>query len=59
MAAALTSDSALWRSFDVVDEIGSTNAALLAAAEDGAPEGTVLAAEHQVTGRGRLDRAWT
>ncbi|WP_100500383.1 biotin--[acetyl-CoA-carboxylase] ligase [Geodermatophilus chilensis] len=59
LAAALTSDSALWRSLEVADEIGSTNAALLAAAEDGAPEGTVLAAEHQVTGRGRLDRAWT
>jgi BirA family biotin operon repressor/biotin-[acetyl-CoA-carboxylase] ligase len=59
LAAALTSDSALWRSLEVVGEIGSTNAALLAAAAEEAPEGTVLAAEHQVTGRGRLDRAWT
>ncbi|MGR6965943.1 biotin--[acetyl-CoA-carboxylase] ligase [Geodermatophilus sp. URMC 61] len=59
LAAALTSDSALWRSLEVVGEIGSTNAALLAAAADDAPEGTVLAAEHQVTGRGRLDRVWT
>lgn len=59
LAAALTAGSALWRSVEVVDEIGSTNAALLAAAADDAPEGTVLAAEHQVTGRGRLDRIWT
>jgi BirA family biotin operon repressor/biotin-[acetyl-CoA-carboxylase] ligase len=59
LAAALTSDSALWRSLEVVGEIGSTNAALLAAAAEEAPEGTVLAAEHQVTGRGRLDRVWT
>ncbi|SDO33486.1 biotin--[acetyl-CoA-carboxylase] ligase [Geodermatophilus sp. DSM 45219] len=59
LATALTAGSALWRSLEVVPEIGSTNAALLAAAADDAPEGTVLVAEHQVTGRGRLDRAWT
>ncbi len=59
LAAALTGGSHLWRSLEVVPEIGSTNAALLAAAAEDAPEGTVLAAEHQVTGRGRLDRAWT
>jgi BirA family biotin operon repressor/biotin-[acetyl-CoA-carboxylase] ligase len=63
LAAALTRDSGLWRSLDVVDEIGSTNAELIARAQDpgdgGAPEGTVVVAEHQVTGRGRLDRVWT
>src|SRR3954454_9967221 len=64
LAAALTRDSNLWRSLEVVDEIASTNAALIAASagngEDGAaPEGTVLVAEHQVAGRGRLDRVWT
>jgi BirA family biotin operon repressor/biotin-[acetyl-CoA-carboxylase] ligase len=58
LATALTADSPLWRSLEVVPEIGSTNAALLAAAADDAPEGTVLVAEHQVTGRGRLDRVW-
>src|SRR5215212_4589513 len=63
LAAALTRDSTLWRSLEVVDEIGSTNAALAAAAAgeqgDGAAvEGTVLVAEHQVAGRGRLDRIW-
>ncbi|MGK5115663.1 MULTISPECIES: biotin--[acetyl-CoA-carboxylase] ligase [unclassified Geodermatophilus] len=58
LAAALTSDSALWRSVRVVDEVGSTNADLLAAAADDAPEGTVLVAEYQASGRGRLDRTW-
>ncbi len=59
LSAALTRDSALWRSLEVVPEIGSTNAALAAAATDGEPEGAVLVAEHQVAGRGRLDRVWT
>lgn len=43
----------------MVEEIGSTNAALAAAAGDDGPEGAVLVAEHQVAGRGRLDRIWT
>jgi BirA family transcriptional regulator, biotin operon repressor / biotin---[acetyl-CoA-carboxylase] ligase len=59
LAAALTRDSSLWRSLEVVGEIGSTNAALVAAAGEDAAEGTVLVAEHQVAGRGRLDRVWT
>jgi BirA family biotin operon repressor/biotin-[acetyl-CoA-carboxylase] ligase len=59
LAAALTRDSGLWRSLEVVEEIGSTNAELVAAASRDAPEGTVLVAEHQVAGRGRLDRVWT
>ena len=41
-----------------VDETGSTNADLLAAAADGAEEGLVLVADHQTAGRGRLDRRW-
>jgi biotin-[acetyl-CoA-carboxylase] ligase BirA-like protein len=59
LAAALTRPGSLWRSLEVVDEIGSTNAALADAAAQDAPEGTVLVAEHQVSGRGRLDRTWT
>jgi BirA family transcriptional regulator, biotin operon repressor / biotin---[acetyl-CoA-carboxylase] ligase len=63
LAAALTRDSTLWRSLEVVEEIGSTNAELIGRARNpedgGAPEGTVVVAEHQVTGRGRLDRVWT
>jgi BirA family transcriptional regulator, biotin operon repressor / biotin---[acetyl-CoA-carboxylase] ligase len=59
VSAALTADSALWRSVEVVEEVGSTNAVLAAAAADEAPEGTVLVAEHQAAGRGRLARTWT
>jgi BirA family biotin operon repressor/biotin-[acetyl-CoA-carboxylase] ligase len=59
LAAALTRDSPLWRSLEVVAEVGSTNAELAARAAEGAVEGVVLAAEHQVAGRGRLDRVWT
>ena len=43
---------------NVVDETGSTNADLLAAAATGASNRTVLAARHQTAGRGRLDRRW-
>ncbi len=59
LQAALTRDSTLWRSLAVVPQAGSTNADLVAAAERDEPEGTVLVAEHQVAGRGRLDRTWT
>jgi BirA family transcriptional regulator, biotin operon repressor / biotin---[acetyl-CoA-carboxylase] ligase len=41
-----------------VAETGSTNSDLLAQARAGAPEGTVLVADHQTAGRGRLDRRW-
>lgn len=47
-----------WTRVDVVDETGSTNADLVAAAAAGAPDGSVLVTEHQVRGRGRLDRTW-
>jgi BirA family biotin operon repressor/biotin-[acetyl-CoA-carboxylase] ligase len=59
LSAALTRDGGLWRSLEVVESIGSTNAELLARAAADAPEGTVLVAEHQEAGRGRLDRTWT
>ncbi|MGH3275191.1 MAG: biotin--[acetyl-CoA-carboxylase] ligase, partial [Streptosporangiaceae bacterium] len=57
-AAVLTSGS-MWSALDVVAQTGSTNADLLAAAKAGAPHGTVLAAEHQTSGRGRQGRAWS
>ena len=41
-----------------VVETGSTNADLLAAARHGAPDRTVIVADHQTAGRGRLDRRW-
>jgi len=43
---------------EVVEQTGSTNALVSARAVAGAPEGLVLAAEHQTSGRGRLDRVW-
>ena len=39
-------------------ETGSTNDDLLRMARDGAAAGTVLVADHQTAGRGRLDRRW-
>ncbi|MEY3029881.1 MAG: hypothetical protein RL058_244 [Actinomycetota bacterium] len=44
----------LWK----VDETGSTNTDLAAAAANGAPDRTVLRTDHQTAGRGRLDRRW-
>ena len=56
--AAVMSRSRLYTAVDVVSRTGSTNADLLAAARAGAPAGTVLVAEAQTAGRGRLDRSW-
>jgi BirA family transcriptional regulator, biotin operon repressor / biotin---[acetyl-CoA-carboxylase] ligase len=47
-----------WAQLDVVERTGSTNADLLAAATAGAPDRTVLVAEHQDAGRGRMTRSW-
>jgi BirA family biotin operon repressor/biotin-[acetyl-CoA-carboxylase] ligase len=41
-----------------VSETGSTNADLMDLARSGAPAHSVLAADHQTAGRGRLDRTW-
>jgi BirA family transcriptional regulator, biotin operon repressor / biotin---[acetyl-CoA-carboxylase] ligase len=54
----MTTPSATWQ-ITVVDETGSTNADLLAAAASGAADRSVLMARHQTAGRGRLDRRWT
>jgi BirA family biotin operon repressor/biotin-[acetyl-CoA-carboxylase] ligase len=45
-----------WARVVVVAETASTNAELLA--QESAPDRSVFVAEHQVAGRGRLDRAW-
>ncbi|MGW6056475.1 biotin--[acetyl-CoA-carboxylase] ligase [Streptomyces sp. NPDC055189] len=48
----------LWTSLDVVPATGSTNTDLVARADE-LPEGAVLVAEEQSSGRGRLDRRWS
>lgn len=48
-----------YTALEVVDEIGSTNAELRARAAAGAPDRSVLVAEYQAAGRGRLGRVWT
>lgn len=55
---ALVRPGGLWRQVRVVAATGSTNADLLAEAAAGAPEGTVLVAEAQTAGKGRLGRSW-
>ena len=42
----------------VYDRIESTNTTALALAEQGAPEGTVILADSQTQGRGRMGRHW-
>jgi BirA family biotin operon repressor/biotin-[acetyl-CoA-carboxylase] ligase len=56
---AVVEREGLWTALDVVQDTGSTNVDLTAKAQQGAPEGTVLIAEEQTAGRGRLDRVWT
>lgn len=60
-ATSRTSGEPSWPSgwhVRVVAETGSTNADLLQAVAEGAPDRSVLIAGHQTSGRGRLDRRW-
>lgn len=57
---ALVRDGGLWCDIEVVPHTGSTNSDLVRLADEAkAEEGSVLVAEEQGAGRGRLDRAWT
>ncbi len=47
-----------WPRPTIVASTGSTNDDLEALARAGAPEGTCVAADEQMSGRGRLDRTW-
>lgn len=58
LRAALLAPIGPWAALDLVERTGSTNADLLAAAAAGAVDRTVLVAEHQEAGRGRLTRIW-
>jgi BirA family transcriptional regulator, biotin operon repressor / biotin---[acetyl-CoA-carboxylase] ligase len=58
VSAGLARPGSLWREVQTVAETGSSNADLLTAAGAGAAEGTVLVAEAQTAGRGRLGRRW-
>ncbi len=60
----MTTQNANWREWpngwqvEHVLETGSTNTDLVERAQNGSPTHTVLAADFQTAGRGRLDRSW-
>ncbi|MFH8338717.1 biotin--[acetyl-CoA-carboxylase] ligase [Streptomyces sp. AM6-12] len=57
---ALVREGGLWSALEVVQRTGSTNDDLAARAAAGpVAEGTVLVAEEQIAGKGRLDRRWS
>ncbi len=55
---AVLAKSRLWTDVQVVQRTGSTNSDLLAASRQGAAAGSILVAEEQTGGRGRLGRSW-
>lgn len=58
LRAALVGSGQLWTEVVVTGSTTSTNADLVAAARDGAPEGMIHTTDQQSAGRGRLDRHW-
>lgn len=59
LRAALVREHGFVRDLRVVAETGSTNDDLAELAQTGAPEGTVVTADYQSAGQGRLARGWT
>ncbi|MGH3840243.1 MAG: biotin--[acetyl-CoA-carboxylase] ligase [Pseudonocardiaceae bacterium] len=55
---ALLAPAGPYAALDVVESVPSTNTALAIAARQGAPDRSVLVAEHQSAGRGRAARSW-
>jgi len=58
LTAAVAGPGRLWNEVRVVATTGSTNSDVADAARAGTPEGLVITTDHQVAGRGRLDRSW-
>lgn len=56
--AALLPSKKLGETLYVFDELDSTNAFAIERAKSQAPSGTVILADRQTAGRGRLDRSW-
>ena len=48
----------VFRNLEILPRAGSTNDVAKALAGEGAPEGTVVVADEQTAGRGRLERRW-
>ena len=59
LRSSLVRAGQMWSSISVVRQTGSTNDDLRAAIATDAPHGTILVAEEQVAGKGRLDRRWS
>lgn len=57
--ALVGTPDAPYTSLEVLEETGSTNAESIERAVQGAPDRSVLLAEYQAAGRGRLGRTWT
>ncbi len=48
----------LWHAIHILTETASTNSLGITLAASGAPHGTIILAEHQTSGKGRLGRSW-